>query len=105
MKSIESANGVVPENIKKIIKDKGFKQGAVAKKAGYTEQEFSDMLCGRRLIKVVDIQNIANALEVYTNRLFGVIKSEFDVIDSDGELIASITEIADTSAERRERHG
>lgn len=65
-------NSVVPENIERIIKEKGIKQYAVANKAGYTKQQFNDMLNGRKIIKAIDILAIAKALEVSPNDLYGI---------------------------------
>ncbi len=42
---------IVAENTKKIIKAKGLKNKAVAHKADYTEQQFSSILNGRRIIR------------------------------------------------------
>ena len=63
---IAEFNAPAAENISKIIKDKGLKQLYVAEKAGYTPQEFSDMLNGRKLIKVCDIPKLAGVLNVNT---------------------------------------
>ncbi len=65
-------NSVVPKNIERIIKEKGIKQYAVANKAGYTKQQFNDMLNGRKIIKAIDILAIAKALEVSPNDLYGI---------------------------------
>ena len=54
----------------KIIKEKGMKQCAVAERVGVTNQMFSDMLNGRRLIKPCDIVAISKALDVTPNDLF-----------------------------------
>lgn len=58
------------QNIKKIIEEKGLKQCAIASKAGFSEQEFSNMLNGRKIIKAEDVVAIAGALEVTPNELF-----------------------------------
>ena len=68
--SIAEYNTVLPENMLRIINSRGLKQKAIAKKAGYSAQGFSNMLNGRKLIKPYDIINIANALEVEPNDLF-----------------------------------
>lgn len=67
---IAKFNSPVAENISKIIQDRGIKQSFVAKNAGYTPQELSDMLNGRRLIKVCDIPRIAKILDVKVNDLY-----------------------------------
>lgn len=74
---IAEFNAPAAENIVKIISSKGLKQSAVAKKAGYSKQQFSDMLNGRRIIRPLDTKAIAIALEVDANELFKV--SEQDV--------------------------
>ena len=61
-------NGTVPENILEIIQ----KQCVIASRAGYSKQQFSDMVNGRRIIKVVDILAIAEVLGVTPNELFGI---------------------------------
>ena len=53
---------IIIGNIEAIIKQKGYLQKAVAERAGFTEQAFSNMLNGRRVIKSQDIPRIANAL-------------------------------------------
>lgn len=63
-------NIVVPANIARIIKVRGLKQGAVAERAGYTKQQLSDMLNGRRIIKLSDVMAIADALGVEVGELF-----------------------------------
>lgn len=60
------------ENIKIIIRNKGLKQMAVAEKAGYSYGKFSNMLNGRKLITDVDVGNIASALDVEPNDLYGL---------------------------------
>lgn len=50
--------------IRRIIRAKGLKQKSVAARAGFTAQQFSDMLTGRKILKAVDLFPIASALEV-----------------------------------------
>ena len=68
--NINSQNQPVTNNILKIIKDKGLKQKAVAEKAGYSSQQFCDMLNGRKIIRPFDTMAIAGALGVDANALF-----------------------------------
>lgn len=70
--SIKNNNQPVADNIMRIINASGLKQLAVAKKAGYGAQAFSDMLNGRKLIRPCDISAIAEALDVEPNELFGI---------------------------------
>ena len=48
--------------IRKTIAEKGLLQKVVAKRAGFTEQQLSDMLNDRRIIKAVDLFAIAEAI-------------------------------------------
>ena len=63
-------NVTLPSNIVKVINQKGLKQKAVAERAGYTAQQFTDMLKGRKIIKPCDVLAIADALGVTANDLF-----------------------------------
>ena len=106
MNAVSKANGIVAIRLKKAIKDKGIKQTVIAEKTQMTAQELSDMLNGRRIIKVIDIQKLLEVLgefNVDANYLFGIeeVKKmkiseneylEIRVVGSDNELIASITD-------------
>jgi hypothetical protein len=72
--TIAEANEPLSNGLKIIIAQKGLKNLYVAESAGYTPQELSDMLNGRRLIKACDIPRIAKALGVEINYLFGIEK-------------------------------
>ena len=72
MESIEKANGQISENIQSIIKERRLKGNEVARKLGISGKQFSDMLNGRKLIRVIDILSIANALGVTPNDVFGI---------------------------------
>ena len=72
--TIAEANEPLSNELKQIIARKGLKNLYVAENAGYTAQELSDMLTGRRLIKACDIPKIAKALGVEINYLFGIEK-------------------------------
>lgn len=61
---------IVAINAKRIIKERCLKQSALASKAGYTKQQFNDMLQGRKIIRDVDISRLAFVLEVDANTLF-----------------------------------
>ena len=54
----------IRDNIRGTIDAKGMKQVVVAERSGFTEQQFSDMLNGRRIIRPCDVMAIAIALEV-----------------------------------------
>lgn len=69
---IAEYNNPISSNIKTIINEKGMKQCSVAEKSGFTTSGFNAMLCGRKIIKPCDVKNIANALGVSINDLFGI---------------------------------
>lgn len=50
--------------IKRIISEKGLVQRYVAKRSGFTEQQLSDMVNDRKIIKASDLVSIAKALGV-----------------------------------------
>ena len=60
----------IVQNIRKIIKERGLKQNFVANRAGFTPQEFNNILCSRQLLKTESIVNLCNALDVTPNELF-----------------------------------
>lgn len=62
---------IVVHNARRIINERGFKNKAIAEKAGYTEKQFSNMLNGRRTITSTDVLRLSNALGVTPNDLFG----------------------------------
>lgn len=66
---IEEMNAPATENIKRIIQEKGLKQIYVAKAAGFTAQEFYDVLANRRLLKVRDVVMLSKVLAVDPNEL------------------------------------
>lgn len=55
--------------LKGIINEKGLKQKAIANRIGWSERQFSDMMCGRRKISPKDIGKICLALNVEPNDL------------------------------------
>lgn len=61
---------IVIQNIRRIMQEKGLKQKYVADKSEFTEQEFSNMLNGRKRIDVSYISRICFALDVQPNELF-----------------------------------
>ena len=60
----------IRDNIRGTIDAKGMKQVVVAERSGFTEQQFSDMLNGRKIIRAEYIPKIANALGVSVWDLF-----------------------------------
>lgn len=72
---ISESNASVPDNLNRIMSQKGLKQLFVAKKAGLTGQQLTDMLNGRRLIKVSDLLKLADVLGVSVGDLCARIES------------------------------
>lgn len=64
------ANMIVQENIKRIVEEKGLTKTGVAERAGFTLQQLSDMLGGRKTIKASMIPALSGALGVEPNDLF-----------------------------------
>lgn len=68
--TITEANEPFAKGLKVLIAKKGLKNIFVAEKAGYTPQELSDMLNGRRLIKACDIPRLAKAVGVTSDEIY-----------------------------------
>lgn len=68
-----SGYDAIINNIKMLISKKGMKQSVVAERAGFTPQEFSNILNERRkLLRIEFMPPIAQALDVDMNELYGV---------------------------------
>ena len=61
---------IVVYNIRRIMEEKGLKQKYVAERSGFSEQEFSNMLCNRKRINTDFINPICVALGAKLNDLF-----------------------------------
>ena len=61
---------IVVANIKRIMTEKGLKQRFVAEKSNFTEQEFCNMMNGRKKVTADYILPICYALNVQPNDLF-----------------------------------
>jgi len=68
--TVAEMNEPAAAGIKAIIGRKGLRQNWVAERAGLTEQQLSDSLIGRRLLKVCELQPLANALGVGLGEIF-----------------------------------
>lgn len=68
--TIAEANKPFAEGVQELLASKGFKKIYIAEKAGYTAQELSDMLNGRRIIKACDIPRLARALGVKADEIY-----------------------------------
>ena len=76
---------LIAENVIRIIDEKCLSKGAIGRKAGYDIKKFSNMLNGRKIITDVDVMNIANALDVEPNELYGLSPETKRESDSDSE--------------------
>ncbi len=65
-----SNNQVLIYNIRRLVREKGLKQYAVAEKAGFAPNIFSSMLNERKVITADHIPTIAHALGVPVNELY-----------------------------------
>lgn len=74
--TITEANEPLAKGIKIIIAKKGLKNIYVAERAGFSSQELSDMLNGRRLIKACDIPKLARAMGVNEGEVYEAGKEE-----------------------------
>ena len=68
--TVMEANSPFSKGLETIIKEKGMKYVYVAEKAGYTKQELSDMLNGRRMIKACDIPRLAAVIGVAIDDIY-----------------------------------
>lgn len=59
-----------------IIKEKGFKQCAIANKAGFSARELNDIICGRKVFRADYVIPICYALGITPNDLFGINSSD-----------------------------
>lgn len=62
--------GSVAFGIQSIIRQKGYIQGAIAEKAGFSDQQFSDMLYGRKVIRADFLVPIAKAMDVTIQEIY-----------------------------------
>lgn len=56
-------NRPVSDNILRIISERGYKQSAVARKAGYSRQTFGYMVHNTRIIRPEDVQRMGTQAE------------------------------------------
>ena len=63
---------IVMTNVRRIICERGLKQCAVANKAGYTYQQFNNLMNDRKVVTDEDVVRLTSALDVTPNELFGL---------------------------------
>jgi len=64
---------IVADNVERIVKECGYKKGAVAAKAGFKANDFSAMLHGRKQILAEHVISLARALDTTPNELYGFV--------------------------------
>ena len=85
--TIAEANEPLATGLKVIIARKGLKNLYVAANAGYTSQELSDMLNGRRLIKACDIPRLTKVLKVTSDDIYAAGKKGGNLEDKESKGI------------------
>ena len=63
-------SGNVARGIKTILKEKGLRNQYVAEKTGFSQQQFSDLINGRKLILAEYLPGIAQAMGVTVMDIF-----------------------------------
>lgn len=63
---------MIAENVKNIIKEKGYKQNAIASRIGMNEKSFNALLNGRKIFDSKYVVPISEALGVTPNDLFKI---------------------------------
>lgn len=66
----------VADNVRTMLAERGYKHSAIAERAGYTRQQFSDMLNGRKLILADDCIKLCNAIGCTYDDLFRIPKEK-----------------------------
>lgn len=62
----------VCERLKLYISNKGLKQKSVAEKAGFTENQMSQILNGKRNISADELEIICNAMDAKPNDIYEI---------------------------------
>ncbi len=62
----------VCDRLKLYINDKGLKQKTIAKKAGFTENQMSQILSGKRNISADELEIICNAIGTDPNAIYNM---------------------------------
>lgn len=63
---------IVANNVKRILEETGTKHKKAAELCGYSQQRFSAMLNGRRVIKTEDVIALCRGLNVEPNELYRI---------------------------------
>lgn len=66
----------VAENIKRIIKDEGYKQSAIAQKVGMSEKQFNALLNGRKTFTADYLPKICKAIGRSPDEVLGFCETE-----------------------------
>lgn len=66
----ENKNSPCSENLRRIIQERGIKQGFIAEKAGLSKNQISEILRNRRTIRPYELVAISNVLGIQIQELF-----------------------------------
>lgn len=106
--TIAEANGPFSIGLKIIISELGFKQVHVAAKAGYKEQDLSDMIRDRKIIKACDLVNLSRVLNVTIDDIYAAGIGEKRTVDLKGiktcELVGELRNREGVREEYAEPH-
>jgi DNA-binding Xre family transcriptional regulator len=69
-------NGSVAVGIKNIIQDRAYMQSEIARRAGFSSQQFNDMLHERKIIRADYMPPIARALGVSVQEIYDAGRKE-----------------------------
>lgn len=69
-------SGSVAVGIKNIIQDRAYMQSEIARRAGFSSQQFNDMLHERKIIRADYMPLIARALGVSVQEIYDAGRSE-----------------------------
>lgn len=67
---IKNGNYPVAENLKRIIEERMLHKPDIARQAGLSPRNLSDILSGSKLIRASEISKIADALRIDVSELF-----------------------------------
>ena len=79
-------NGSVAAGINRIINERGYVQRTIAMKSGFSEQQFSDMICGRKVIRADYLIPIARAMHVSIQDIYDAGEGQGGVSNGEGQV-------------------
>ena len=67
---IEAKNGIAAVNLERLFRESGIKKKAIAAKAGYSANDISNFIQGRKILRPNDIVRLAEAFGIEPGELF-----------------------------------